>query len=359
MQQRIESLGPKIENLRHEQSFDHGGGSRFQYDPTEDSARTPQTRTVNIDTHPTGTMADSMYHGQDDFDDDEDGGDIQYDDVTENHNPHRYQTDDGETRTHDRSQLGLTDLGRDDSPGQQFLEEELYKLKQRPRGPGSQSGVSHRTWEIAREDGSWNGDEEDEAGRGGPSGLPTIPDTNGDAYTNNGSPPLPPLPPLEQHHEEGNETEEHPHAQHNTVDFSWTTDDGLQPWQRIHKRLLSWAMIWPMNDLDNALNSTTRGQQVDEIALTIWSTQTYKRYVRAKLTEKQDGVDRLFVPPNIADSISNAVFNGRHAEAAGMLRDLWDPFGFTEMPRLIVVLAKHRSDVNHWVVHRCVSLTQV
>jgi hypothetical protein len=101
------------------------------------------------------------------------------------------------------------------------------------------------------------------------------------------------------------------------------------------------------------LNSTTRNQQVNEVALTIWSMQTYKRYVRAKLTDSPQGVvDRLFVPPNMADAISNAVFNGRHGDACGMLRDLWSPFGLEGMPRLLIVLAKHRSDPNHWVVHR-------
>jgi len=108
-----------------------------------------------------------------------------------------------------------------------------------------------------------------------------------------------------------------------------------------------------MNELDTALNSTTRGHQVDEVALSIWSTQTYKRYVRARMTDSPQGlVDRLFVPPNMADAISNAVFNGRHGDACGILRDLWHPFGLDGMPRLLVVLAKHRSDENHWVVHR-------
>jgi len=35
-----------------------------------------------------------------------------------------------------------------------------------------------------------------------------------------------------------------------------------------------------------------------------------------------------------------------------MLRDLWTPFGFDGMPRLILVLVRHRRDPNHWVVHR-------
>jgi len=112
-------------------------------------------------------------------------------------------------------------------------------------------------------------------------------------------------------------------------------------------------MIWPISELDSALNSTTRGHQVDEIALSIWSAQAYKRYVRTRLSDSPQGIiDRLFVPPNMADAISTAVFNGRHGDACGMLRDLWSPFGLPGMPRLLIVLAKHRSDPNHWVVHR-------
>lgn len=73
------------------------------------------------------------------------------------------------------------------------------------------------------------------------------------------------------------------------------------------------------------------------------------------MTDSPQGrVDRLFVPPNVADAISTAVFNGRHGDACMMLRDLWAPFGLDGIPRLLIVLAKHRADENHFVVHRCV-----
>jgi len=228
-------------------------------------------------------------------------------------------------------------MGRDDSPGQQYLEEELYKLRQKPHG--SNSRLSHHSWEVARDD---EPDYDDEVGEHGPSptGLQTIPDRDSNAAD-----------PPQDTREEAAAT---PQPQWHTGDISRDSQQlQLPPWQRIHQRLLSWAIIWPLGDFDAALNSTTRGQQVNEVALTIWSTQTYKRYVRAKLTESPQGVvDRLFVPPNMADAISNAVFNGRHGDACGMLRDLWSPFGLEGMPRLLVVLAKHRSDSNHWVVHR-------
>ncbi|KAF8813971.1 hypothetical protein BYT27DRAFT_7334973 [Phlegmacium glaucopus] len=347
MQQRIESLGPKIEGLR-DRSFN--GGSRFANEADE-STETPMTQTVNIQTQPTGTLADSMYHtpATDVFIDDDGNVVREYDDFTENHNPHT----DAETRSLPQSvyQQSENENDRDNSPGKQYLEEELYKLRQKPQG--SQSGRSHRSWELARDDD--HNDYEDN-GHVQPSGLPTIPDTNGDGYVNGEgegegdrslSPPLPDLP------EEATQAMAvHPQGPWGAVDYN-TDAQRMSPWQRIHGRLLNWAMVWPMSELENALNSSTRGQQVDEVALTIWSTQTYKRYVRARLTDSPHGVvDRLFVPPNVADSINNAVYNGRHGDACGMLRDLWAPFGLEGMPRLLVVLAKHRLDPNHWVVHR-------
>lgn len=326
MQQRLESIG---ENLKPQ---DHSyQGSRFAYEGDE-YTRTPMTQTVNIQTQHTGNM-DSMYQNppEEVFDDN----------ATETQRPP--QTD----ATSQFQDYTLGDLGRDDSPGSAVLEKELYKLRQKP---ASQSGRSHRTWEVTRDE---DGEEFDDDDGPPPSGLPTIPDTNGDGYADRDrslSPPLPPLPNEDHEAEDDFAVAQQP--QHGDI-----SDDQSQyqllPWQKIHSRLLNWAIIWPTSEFDHALNSTTRGNQVDEVALSIWATQTYKRYVRARLTEGPSGVvDRLFVPPNVADVINNAVFNGRHGEACGMLKDLWTPFGLEGMPRLIIVLAKHRSDPSHWVVHR-------
>ncbi|KAG8850735.1 hypothetical protein FRB96_009602 [Tulasnella sp. 330] len=130
----------------------------------------------------------------------------------------------------------------------------------------------------------------------------------------------------------------------------------IPSWQRVHQRLLSWTIVWSMSELERALESTERGHQVDECALTVWTTQCYKRYVRSKTVDnanpQQNKVDRLFVPPNVADAINSAVYNGRHGDACSMLKDMWAPFGFDGMPRLLIVLARHRRDANHWVVHR-------
>lgn len=346
MQQRIESLGPKIEGLKSpDRSFN--GNSRFAYEPDE-TTRTPMTQTVNIQTQPTGTMADSMYQAPEtEMLLDDDGNVRDFDEMTETP---RHPMTDAETRSAPRSAYTLSENGRDDSPGQQYLEEELYKLRQKPHG----SQLSHKSWEVAQHDDQ---DDFEENGHVPASSLPTIPDTNGDAYHEDedhrsNSPPLPELPA-----EAKREMAVQPQGPWNAVDYSADSQQ-VPPWQRIHARLLNWAIIWPMSELEQALNSTTRGQQVDEVALSIWSTQAYKRYVRARLTDSPQGVvDRLFVPPNMADAISNAVFNGRHGDACGMLKDLWAPFGLEGMPRLIVVLAKHRSDPNHWVVHRYIGFS--
>ncbi|KAF7296151.1 hypothetical protein MKEN_01430400 [Mycena kentingensis (nom. inval.)] len=329
MQQRIESLGPKIEGLK---AGSNAEGSQYGADPEGDETEMPAARTINIHTEPTNTLADSVYHhaGTEVI-----VGDEHSDDGTET--PQQVQP----VRTGSDVLSQNHNMGRDDSPGQRYLEEEFYKLRQKPHG--SNSHRSHHSWEVARDDDQEFDEEEEHEHEHGPSptGLQTISDRDSNAGE---------TVPAAETHQDASAT---PQPHWNVGELSADPQARLPPWQRIHQRLLSWAIIWPISDFDSALNSTTRGQQVNEVALTIWSTQTYKRYVRAKLTESPQGVvDRLFVPPNMADAISNAVFNGRHGDACGMLRDLWSPFGLEGMPRLLVVLAKHRSDPNHWVVHR-------
>ncbi|KAA1471680.1 hypothetical protein DENSPDRAFT_130311 [Dentipellis sp. KUC8613] len=371
MQQRIERLGPKIDSLKASQSGSSVDDRKYnghQYSASEVDRYTqsPMTQTVNIQTQPTGTINDeSMYlppdsdmrivdsthghtlsgsmhhhdgstHGMREED--------EYDDDDETQTARRY----GEPTTQDGHGLSEYTNDRIESPGQQYLEEELYKLRVRPGG--SQSAVSHKTWELARDDGEYDEDDPDAQAAITESGMPEIPDSNPGGYDRRASsPPLPPLP-----NDGRRDVAIPPAGQVWQQPSDYNSETAAQPpWQRIHQRLLNWAIVWPLSELDNALNSTTRGSQVDEVALSIWSTQTYKRYVRSKMTDSPPGrVDRLFVPPNMADAISNAVFNGRHGDASGMLRELWHPFGLEGMPRLLIVLAKHRSDSNHWVVHR-------
>ncbi|KAK7045587.1 hypothetical protein VNI00_007419 [Paramarasmius palmivorus] len=340
MQQRIESLGPKIENLRPIQTQPFDEPSKF-YDGEEEYTQTPVTQTVNIHTQATGTMAESMYQpGTDIIVDDEEIPEGEFEDEEEDAPTERRFPPAPSGVGGDNTYL-LVD-GRDDSPGQQFLEEELYKLRQRP----SADGAGETTWDVHHS----NADDEDYERETVPAIAPTIPETDHGEYEEN-------------HPESAAPGASHPEGSSRSVVSQsgqvWSGPEyndpqqNFPPWQRIHQRLLSWAMIWPLKELDEALNSTTRGHQVNEVAMSIWSTQTYKRYVRSRMTDTPSGVvDRLFVPPNMADAISNAVFNGRHGDACGMLRDLWGPFGLQGMPRLLVVLAKHRNDENHWVVHR-------
>ena len=258
----------------------------------------------------------------------------------EDDEPHHYHQQEVVTPTR-----GLADddmVGaRNDSPGRQTLEEEVYKLGVKT-GPGSAVGM-HKTWEVAREDGDFD-NEGDAQAAVTDSGMPGIPDT----AARQGYPSLPPIPQSEA----GGQM---PGPQWIDQGYGNNVRRRMPPWQLIHQRVLNWADIWPMSGLDAALGSTTSGHQVDEISLSIWTTQTYKRYVRSLMADSPQGrVDRLFVPPNVADAISTAVFSGRHRDASMMLRGLWTPFGLEGIPRLLIVLARHGADSNHWVVHRCV-----
>jgi hypothetical protein len=224
---------------------------------------------------------------------------------------------------------------------------ELYRLRIK------EGTNNEETWHVA------------ETGRTQPKGLPEIPgdghngymeDRHGQAIQHNEVVDYERRSPSPHGHEEVGQSPALPplplEATENALrPLDWASQP--PPWQRIYQRLLNWALVWSESELQRALVSTQTGVHVDEVALTIWLTQTYKRYVRAKHSEHPPGrVDRLFIPPIIADAINTAVFNGRHGDAREMLRDLWTPFGFEGMPRLLIVLARHRRDAHHYVVHR-------
>lgn len=178
------------------------------------------------------------------------------------------------------------------------------------------------------------------------SGMPKIPDET----VRQGSPPLPPIPQSET----GGKMVHIFDPFRTLQTCGYEIEDQTPPWRLIHQRLLGWATTWQIPELDAAVGSTTSGCQVDEISLRIWTTQKYKRYVRTQMTKLPQGrVDKLFVPPNVADAISTAVFNRRHEDAHSLLRCLWFPFGLDGIPRQLIVLARHGADENHWVVHRC------
>ncbi|KAF5340454.1 hypothetical protein D9758_013578 [Tetrapyrgos nigripes] len=140
-----------------------------------------------------------------------------------------------------------------------------------------------------------------------------------------------------------------------------TYDDyynSLRPWQKIHENLLNWATsTLRMSDFDQALNSTTHGHPVNEIALFIWIMQTYRRYVYSRMTDSSDHeglVDCLVLDHVEAWSIGSFISEGEHRAASRGLREFWDVSGLQDAPRLLAVLAEHsRPDGScHWVVHR-------
>lgn len=209
-------------------------------------------------------------------------------------------------------------------------------------GTSSQTIPTRETQDVDSDDGVDFDDGGTQAAVVG-RGLPETPEEH--TRIVNTERDLPPIP--------GEQREEHEPQPAQTVAYQAGINEP-PPWQRIHQRLLDRVAAWSTIEVDNALASTTPGQQIGIIALSIWSAQIYKRYVRAIMTDTQSKlVDRMFVPPNMAEAISSAVFEGRHNDASATLRDLWSPLGVKRAPRLLLTFSQHRNHNDHWVAHRC------
>lgn len=106
------------------------------------------------------------------------------------------------------------------------------------------------------------------------------------------------------------------------------------------------------------LTAPDRREKVSSFALTIWTTVSYKRWLRSKIcAAPHDPVDKLFVPPSFGDLLNKACFHRNYKDAAEILLGLWTPFQLDRLcesgiPRVIVALARHRNDDDAWAVHR-------
>lgn len=136
--ERFDGLDHQIARLKP-RAHGHDDQSQFTEGDQYDAQTTPRTQTVNIDAQPTGhTMGDSMYPVEEtEIMESTQGGhhhdqDGDYDDEQDEQYPRGLTTNPtGDTRTHG-PMSDLMSEGRDDSPGQQYLEEELYKLRIKP-----------------------------------------------------------------------------------------------------------------------------------------------------------------------------------------------------------------------------------
>ncbi|ORX39184.1 hypothetical protein BD324DRAFT_618757 [Kockovaella imperatae] len=129
--------------------------------------------------------------------------------------------------------------------------------------------------------------------------------------------------------------------------------EDLTPWDLVTQRLYSWALVWEERSLVSALKEISLGRQVDEFALSIFVMITLKRMLRRNLSETPQRVcDKLLIPPTIANAINQAVHSKNFKAAQQMMEDLWYPFSFKEPPRIIIALARHRSEPDSWTAHR-------
>ena len=143
LQEQVATLSPKIDGL-----LNSPPGSQRNYE-SEAYAQTPITQTIHIQSNQTGTesvfapatevVVETEIHPEEE----------EYDEEEEEGAGTEVQETAPQSVTQTRGVSEYT--AHRDSPGQQFLEEELYKLRIKPSG--SQSAITHKTWELARDDG--------------------------------------------------------------------------------------------------------------------------------------------------------------------------------------------------------------
>ena len=135
--------------------------------------------------------------------------------------------------------------------------------------------------------------------------------------------------------------------------FNSARKSNIDPYLDIFQLLLSWVDNWPLSKLTLASHSLQFPLSPDEIALTIWTMQTYKRY-QQRLTGGAVGASTLYVPPHLAKEMRQSIVMGNGEKARMVLEYLWHGIGQRSgvVPKRILVLCQDWNDTSGsgWIV---------
>ncbi|CAL1703032.1 unnamed protein product [Somion occarium] len=136
-----------------------------------------------------------------------------------------------------------------------------------------------------------------------------------------------------------------------------------RPHERLYDYFRRWTDTWDMSVLGSAFQSTLPDSMVNEVALTVWTMQMYKRRLRHLVNERLDDVIEVFtVPPHFTSKINN-ILSGTARQtgerqglsaAAKILGDLWAVIRHSQKaePKTILIIGPHWQQKGRWLVHK-------
>ena len=121
-------------------------------------------------------------------------------------------------------------------------------------------------------------------------------------------------------------------------------------WQQVNLHLMDSVAAMPFSMIRKSMEDYNASGDLDETALSIWTMQTYKRFLRALDPQFAANPKRLFVPPNAAQAIESALLNGYRTSACDLLKKLWNLVNVNpaNAPEHVVVMIQKKG---HWVLH--------
>ncbi|KAH8091804.1 kinase-like domain-containing protein [Cristinia sonorae] len=126
-------------------------------------------------------------------------------------------------------------------------------------------------------------------------------------------------------------------------------------WRNIEQYMLELIQHWPLEALIHAKRSTQPLNMVNEVGLTLWMLQMFKRYIKGR---EEDGKSQLTLvnshmvfPVHVA-MIDGAIRDGLYQNGVDALREFWAVIGQNRRPDVLLAMGKHWADSSYWVVHK-------
>ena len=130
-------------------------------------------------------------------------------------------------------------------------------------------------------------------------------------------------------------------------------------WQRIERYLHRLIRDWPIETLLQAKQTTEDLNAVNDVALSMWMLQMFKRYVKGREEEGKPNFTlvncHMIFPIHVA-MVNGAIQDGTREGAITALKEFWELIGQRRRPDVVLAMGRYWLDESRWVVHKCVAV---
>ncbi|THH18980.1 hypothetical protein EUX98_g8866 [Antrodiella citrinella] len=133
--------------------------------------------------------------------------------------------------------------------------------------------------------------------------------------------------------------------------FELPTTRSRYVWRNIESYLYELIKSWSLGTLHDASFSSVSLGMVNDVALSIWVLQMFKRYVKGEEEKGKPVTCHAIFPIHVA-MVDGSIRDGTYDGGVMALREFWEITGQDGTPDVLLAIGRHWADESRWVVHK-------